>query len=61
MLRVAVIVRCRRLGERAKPVAEWAYDFAQRRDDAESDLLDVAEFNLPLTESTAAVTRSGGA
>jgi len=50
MLRIAIILGSTRPGRRTEPVARWVLDHAQQRGDAEYDLVDIAEFDLPLLD-----------
>jgi NAD(P)H-dependent FMN reductase len=48
MLRIAVILGSTRPGRKTEPVARWVFDHARQRGDAEYELVDIAEFDLPL-------------
>ena len=48
MLKVAIIIGSTRPGRNAEAVAKWAYEIAQRRHDAEFEIVDIKDFNLPL-------------
>jgi len=50
MLRIAIIVGSTRPGRNAEAVAKWAYDTARQRGDAIFELVDIAQFNLPLLD-----------
>jgi NAD(P)H-dependent FMN reductase len=50
MLRIAIIVGSTRPGRKADAVAKWAYDIARQRGDASFELVDLAQFNLPLLD-----------
>ena len=50
MLRVAIIIGSTRPGRKADAVAKWVYEIAQKRGDAEFDLVDIKDFNLPLLD-----------
>lgn len=50
MLRIAVIIGSTRPGRNGEAVAKWVYDIARKRTDAEFELVDIAEFNLPLLD-----------
>jgi NAD(P)H-dependent FMN reductase len=52
MLKVAIIVGSTKPGRVGTAVSEWAYDIARRRDDAHFELLDIADFNLPLLDES---------
>src|SRR5580692_5419294 len=53
MLKISIIIGSTRPGNVGKAVGEWAYDIAQRREDAEFQLLDLARFNLPILDEPA--------
>jgi NAD(P)H-dependent FMN reductase len=50
MLRIAIILGSTRPGRKTEPVARWVLDHAQQRGDAEYELVDIAEFDLPLLD-----------
>jgi NAD(P)H-dependent FMN reductase len=50
MIDVAIIVGSTRPGRKALAVAEWIYGFARQRQDARFEIVDVAEFDLPLLD-----------
>src|SRR6266850_4968901 len=50
MLRVAIIIGSTRPGRKADAVAKWVYEIAQKRVDAEFELVDIKDFNLPLLD-----------
>ena len=50
MIKVAIIVGSTRPGRKADTVAKWVYDIANRRTDADYELVDIQEFNLPLLD-----------
>jgi len=50
MPRIAIIIGSTRPGRKGEAVGKWAYDIAQKRSDAEFELVDVAEFNLPVLD-----------
>lgn len=50
MLRIAIILGSTRPGRKTEPVARWVLDHALRRGDAEYELVDIAEFDLPLLD-----------
>ncbi len=47
MLRIAIIIGSTRPGRNGEAVGKWAYDIAKKREDAEFELVDIAEFKLP--------------
>jgi NAD(P)H-dependent FMN reductase len=50
MLKIAITIGTTRPGRKGEAVAKWAYDIARQRSDAEFELLDLADFNLPLLD-----------
>src|SRR6202163_2597494 len=50
MLKIAVIVGSTRPGRVGESVAKWVYGVANKRSDAEFDLVDIKDFNLPLLD-----------
>jgi NAD(P)H-dependent FMN reductase len=50
MNRIAIILGSTRPGRNGEAVARWVYDIAKKRNDAEYELVDIAEFNLPLLD-----------
>ena len=50
MLRIAIIIGSTRPGRKAEAVANWVYEIAQKRSDAEFELVDIKDFNLPLLD-----------
>ncbi len=50
MLRIAIILGSTRPGRKTEPVARWVLDHARQRGDAEYELVDIAEFDLPLLD-----------
>src|SRR5437762_5182685 len=50
MLRIAVIIGSTRPGRVGESVAGWVYELAQKRTDAEFELVDIKDFNLPLLD-----------
>ncbi|MDX3072730.1 NADPH-dependent FMN reductase [Streptomyces sp. NPDC088354] len=53
MTRIAVILGSTRPGRNGAAVAEWVYDNAAGRDDAEYELVDVDDYGLPLLDEQA--------
>jgi NAD(P)H-dependent FMN reductase len=47
MTRVAIILGSTRPGRRGEPVAQWVYERASKRADAEFELVDLADYPLP--------------
>lgn len=50
MLRLAIILGSTRPNRNGEAVARWVYDRARERADAEYELVDIAEFDLPLLD-----------
>ena len=50
MLKIAIIVGSTRPGRKADSVAKWAYEIARQRSDAEFEIVDIKDFNLPLLD-----------
>ena len=50
MLRIAVIIGSTRPGRNGEAVAKWVYEIAQKHSDAEFELVDIRDFNLPLLD-----------
>jgi NAD(P)H-dependent FMN reductase len=50
MLRIAIIIGSTRPGRKGESVAKWAWEIAQKRSDAEFELVDIKDFNLPLLD-----------
>ena len=50
MLRIAIIIGSTRPGRNGEAVAKWVYEIAQKRTDAQFELVDIKDFNLPLLD-----------
>jgi NAD(P)H-dependent FMN reductase len=50
MIRIAIIIGSTRPGRNGEAVARWVYDIAQKRSDAEFELVDLLDFKLPLLD-----------
>jgi NAD(P)H-dependent FMN reductase len=50
MIKVAIVIGSTRPGRKAEAVARWVHDIAQKRTDAEFELVDILDFNLPLLD-----------
>lgn len=50
MIRLAIIIGATRPGRKAEAVARWVNDIAKKRTDAEVELVDIQDFNLPLLD-----------
>lgn len=49
-LRVGIILGSTRPGRNGEAVAKWAFEIAKKRSDAEFELVDIKDFNLPLLD-----------
>lgn len=47
MIKIAIIVGSTRPGRKAGTVAEWVYGIAKKRSDAEFEIVDIKDYNLP--------------
>jgi NAD(P)H-dependent FMN reductase len=50
MTKIGIIVGSTRPGRNGEAVAQWVYDVASRRTDAEFQLVDLADYQLPLLD-----------
>jgi NAD(P)H-dependent FMN reductase len=50
MTRIAIILGSTRPNRNGEAVAKWVFAQAQKRDDAEFELVDIKDFNLPLLD-----------
>lgn len=50
MLRIAVIIGSTRPGRAGEAVGKWVYEIGKKRTDAEYELVDLLDFNLPLLD-----------
>ncbi|WP_426997701.1 NADPH-dependent FMN reductase [Pseudarthrobacter sp. N5] len=50
MVRIAIVLGSTRPGRAGKAVADWVYEQATKRSDAQFELVDVADFGLPLLD-----------
>ena len=50
MLKIAIIVGSTRPGRNGEAVAKWVHEHAKKRTDAEFELVDVKDFDLPLLD-----------
>ena len=53
MLKIAIIIGSTRPGRNGEAVAKWVYEIAQKRSDADFELVDIKDFNLPLLDEPA--------
>jgi NAD(P)H-dependent FMN reductase len=52
MIKVAIIVGSTRPGRKAEAVARWVHELAAKRGDAEYEVVDIQDFNLPLLDES---------
>jgi NAD(P)H-dependent FMN reductase len=50
MLNVGIIIGSTRPGRKAEAVARWVHEHAKQRGDASFELVDIAEYDLPLLD-----------
>lgn len=50
MLKVAIILGSTRPGRNGEEVSRWIYEIAKKRSDADFELVDIKDFNLPLLD-----------
>lgn len=50
MIKLAIIIGSTRPGRKAEAVAQWIAGFARRRPGAESEIVDIQDFDLPLLD-----------
>lgn len=50
MIKIAIIVGSTRPGRKAEAVARWVHGIAAKRGDAEFEVVDIQDFNLPLLD-----------
>lgn len=50
MINAGIIIGSTRPGRKAEAVATWVYEQAQKRGDASYELVDIADYNLPLLD-----------
>jgi NAD(P)H-dependent FMN reductase len=48
MIKTAIVIGSTRPGRKAEVVARWVYEIAKKRGDAEFEVVDIKDFNLPL-------------
>jgi NAD(P)H-dependent FMN reductase len=49
-MKIAIILGSTRPGRNGEAVARWVYDIARKRGDAEFELVDIVDYNLPLLD-----------
>jgi len=53
MIKIAIILGSTRPNRNGEAVTKWVYEIAQKRTDAEFELVDIKDFNLPLLDEPA--------
>jgi NAD(P)H-dependent FMN reductase len=53
MIKIAIILGSTRPNRNGEAVAKWVYEIAKKRSDAEFELVDIKDFNLPLLDEPA--------
>jgi NAD(P)H-dependent FMN reductase len=48
MIKTAIVIGSTRPGRKAEAIARWVYEIAKKRGDAEFEVVDIKDFNLPL-------------
>ena len=52
VLKVAIILGSTRPGRNGEAVSRWIHDMAKKRSDANFELVDIKDFNLPLLDES---------
>ncbi len=50
MIRIAIVIGSTRPGRKAEAVARWVHDIAKKRSDAQFEIVDIKDYNLPLLD-----------
>ena len=50
MIKLAIIIGSTRPGRKAEAVARWVHEIAKKRSDAEFEIVDIKDFDLPLLD-----------
>ncbi|MEN1937449.1 NAD(P)H-dependent oxidoreductase [Paenibacillus sp. 102] len=50
MTKIGIIIGSTRPGRNGEAVAKWVYEMAKKRSDAEFELVDIADYNLPMLD-----------
>jgi NAD(P)H-dependent FMN reductase len=50
MIKIAIIIGSTRPGRKADSVAKWVHEIAKKRSDAECEIVDIKDYNLPLLD-----------
>jgi NAD(P)H-dependent FMN reductase len=57
MIKIAILIGSTRPNRKAETVARWVYEQATKRSDAEFELVDIKDYNLPLLDEPAIPSR----
>jgi NAD(P)H-dependent FMN reductase len=60
MLKVAIILGSTRPGRNGEAISRWIHDIAKKRSDANFELVDIKDFNLPLLDESISAAASMG-
>ena len=60
MLKIAIILGSTRPGRNGEVVSHWIYEIAKKRNDADFELVDIKDFNLPLLDEPISAAASMG-
>lgn len=60
-MKIGIILGSTRPGRNGEGVAKWVYEFAKKRTDAEFELVDLLDFNLPLLDEATPPSMGPGA
>lgn len=50
MIKIAIIIGSTRPGRKAEAVAKWVHEIAKKRGDAQFEIVDIKDYNLPLLD-----------
>jgi NAD(P)H-dependent FMN reductase len=50
MVKIGIIIGSTRPERNGEAVAKWVYELSKKRNDAEFELIDIADYNLPLLD-----------
>lgn len=50
MIKIAIVIGSTRPGRNGQAVGQWAYELARQRTDADFELVDIADYHLPLLD-----------
>src|SRR5262245_23625689 len=58
MLKVAIIIGSTRPGRKGEAVARWVFDIARKRSDVTFEIVDIADYGLPLLDEAMPPSRN---